>query len=314
MPSPLTLDFRAGFWRLADPKISLASFAGMALAGLFAAADSGFQITWFLLTVVGIFCIEVGKNASGELVDYDSGTDLAVSEADRSPFSGGKRVLVDGLLTRAQTRTIAGVFFALGIACGLVIAVWREPAVLGAGLVGVALAWFYHGPPLRLSYRGLGEFAVALGYGPLVVNGTYLVQVGALNPLLLHLSGVLGLLVMSFLWINQFPDHRADRASGKRNLVVRLGLRRAAVAYVVVVIAAYLWLLLAGLADPGWRGALPGLAGAIPGLLSCWRLLNSAGHTAATVPAQTGSLLSFLLMALGSGLGYGLLGTGVSAM
>jgi hypothetical protein len=44
-----------------------------------------------------------GQNASGELYDHDSGTDRAVAPEDRSPFSGGKRVLADGLLTRAQT-------------------------------------------------------------------------------------------------------------------------------------------------------------------------------------------------------------------
>ena len=46
--------------------------------------------------------LEVAKNAWGDVYDYDSGTDLAVQPADRTPFSGGKRVLVDRLLTRAQ--------------------------------------------------------------------------------------------------------------------------------------------------------------------------------------------------------------------
>ena len=91
--------FWRGFWRLADPKISLASFAGMFLAACMAAADLGLAWGWLLLTVLGVFCVEVAKNASGELVDYDSGTDLAVADADRSPFSGGKRVMVDGLLS-----------------------------------------------------------------------------------------------------------------------------------------------------------------------------------------------------------------------
>ena len=111
-------NLRAGVWRLADPKISLASFAGMAMAAMFAAADGALAPGWLALTVLGVFCIEVGKNASGEVVDFDSGTDQAVAREDRSPFSGGKRVLVDGLLTRQQCWTIAAVFFATGIVIG----------------------------------------------------------------------------------------------------------------------------------------------------------------------------------------------------
>lgn len=117
----MTSNYWQGFWRLADPKISLASFAGMFLAACLAAADHGLSWGWLAMTVLGVFYVEVGKNVSGELVDYDSGTDLSITLADRSPFSGGKRVLVDALLSRAQTRTLALGFFLAAVVVGLVI-------------------------------------------------------------------------------------------------------------------------------------------------------------------------------------------------
>ena len=83
-------DFFAGFWRLADPKISLASMASMLLGACAAALDGPLAPGWLALTVAGIFFLEVAKNASGEVVDWDSGTDQAVAPEDRSPFSGGK--------------------------------------------------------------------------------------------------------------------------------------------------------------------------------------------------------------------------------
>lgn len=302
--------YRQGFWRLADPKISLASFAGMFLAACFAAADTGLHWGWLALTVLGVFCVEVAKNASGELVDYDSGTDLAVLPADRSPFSGGKRVLVDDLLSRAQTRRLALLFFLAGIGAGLVIVLWRDTRVLAFGLPGVALAWYYHGGSLRLSYRGLGELAVALAYGPLVVCGTYLVQTGYLSAPLIHVSLALGLLVASFLWINEFPDYLADRGAGKNNLVVRLGPERAALGYVLLVSTGYLWLLLTAWFYPEARGLPAGLLGAFPALYSAWVLLQSGGVTARIVPAQVACLVSFVVMAVGTGLGYLVAGTG----
>ncbi|MCB1732913.1 MAG: prenyltransferase [Halieaceae bacterium] len=293
-----------GFWRLADPKISLASFAGIFLGACMAAADQGLAWGWLALTVAGVFCVEIAKNASGELVDYDSGTDLAITPADRSPFSGGKRVLVDKLLTREQIHALTARFFAAAIAIGMIIALWRDARVLGFGLAGIALAWCYHGGPLRLSYRGCGELAVALAYGPLVVCGTYLVQTSHLSAAVLHASGALGLLVAAFLWINQFPDYLADRQAGKNNLVVRLGLENAAAGYVLLVCAGYTWLLLTVWYYPGASGLLGGLLGAFPGIWSAWRLLQSRGITARIIPAQVASLASFLLLAVGAGLGY----------
>ena len=108
--------------------------------------------------MLGIFAIEIAKNASGEIFDFDSGTDLAVSPRDRSPFSGGKRVLVDGLLTRGETAAIAWFCYTVGVALGLWIAVARAPVVLWIGLFGVLMAYQYHALPLKLSYRGFERF------------------------------------------------------------------------------------------------------------------------------------------------------------
>lgn len=299
-----TSQYWRGFWRLADPKVSLASFAGMFMAACFAAADTHLQIAWLAVTALGIFCVEIAKNASGEVVDFDSGTDLNIVNADRSPFSGGKRVLVDELLTRRQTWQLAIIFFSAAIAIGLTIAHLREPKVLAIGAIGMGLAWFYHGGTLKLSYRGLGEIAVFLAYGPLTVCGTYLVQAGHVTGPLIHLSMILGLLVAAFLWINQFPDYLADLAANKKNLVVRMGRNSAAQCYVVIVATAYLWLLFVAYTYPAAPGILWGLSGLPLGVFSAWRLIDAPDDTGRIISAQAACLASFLLMAIGSGLGY----------
>lgn len=296
--------FWTGFRRLADPKISLASFVGLFLGACMAAADHGLHWGWLGLTVLGVFCVEVAKNASGEIVDYDSGTDLAIADADRSPFSGGKRVMVDNLLSRRQTWGIAAVFYLAAIVIGMVIVLWRDTRVLGPGVLGIALAWYYHGGSLRLSYRGLGELAVAIAYGPVIVGGTYLVQTGYLSAPLLHAAMSLGLLVAAFLWINQFPDFTADLEAGKRNLVVRLGRDNAAFVYTIILGSGYSWLAMTACYYPGTGGLLWGLAGLPPATFSAWRLLSRTRDTSALVPAQLAGLVSFVLMAAGAGLGY----------
>src|SRR5688572_31723497 len=104
----------AGVFRVADPKITLASVASMIVGASVAAWQGAIDWAWLALTVLGIFFIEAAKNASGEIFDWDSGADQGLTEAERTPFSGGKRVLVDGLMTRRQTALMAAVFYALG--------------------------------------------------------------------------------------------------------------------------------------------------------------------------------------------------------
>lgn len=294
--------FGQGFWRLADPKISLASAAGMLLGASSAAAAGPIAVGWLMMTVLGIFAVEVAKNASGEVFDWDSGTDLKVREEDRSPFSGGKRVLVDALLTRGQTWGIAIGGYLVAAIVGVGILAWRDERVLWFGLAGLALAFFYHAPPGRLSYRGLGELAVALSYGPLVTAGTYLVQRGTVPTGIVLLSLPLGILIAAFLWINEFPDYSADALSGKRTLVVRLGRRAAAEAFAWLgVSAAVVTALLpaAGLPATVWLGGVAALR-FIPAARA---LLASPEDTAAIVPAQAMTLQAFLLYALGASIG-----------
>lgn len=301
--------FGAGLWRLADPKISLASFAGMFLGTCAAARDGRLDPGWLALTVAGIFAIEVAKNASGEIVDFESGTDLAVAPEDRSPFSGGKRVLVDGLLTRGQTAVIAMVSYALGIAAGLALVFSREPRVLPLGILGVACAFYYHAPPLKLSYRGMGEAAVGLCYGPLIACGTYLVQRGRVSSGILLASLPLGLLIASFLWINEFPDYAADLRSGKRTLVVRLGRPRSAVVFACLVGVAFTLQALLPFASEAVSAGIPrgvwlGLLGVVPAAASARGLLGAPEEAAKIIPAQQLTLLAFLLLAAGSGIGF----------
>jgi len=295
-------NFCTGLWRLADPKISLASFAAMFLGACAAARDGALSWKWLALTVLGIFLIEIAKNASGEIVDFDSGTDSAVAPEDRSPFSGGKRVLIDGLLTRRQTISIAAVSYLLGIAAGLVIVAYREPQILWLGVVGVALAYFYHAPPFKLSYRGLGELAVGLSYGPLITSGTYLVQRGTVTPEVILLATPLGLLIAAFLWINEFPDYRADSVSRRLNLVVRLGRPKAARVFVAMMMVAAVGLTslpLAGIPVAVYLGALF----LVPAAVASRTLLQHAEVTARVIPAQAMTLISFVLYSLGSGIG-----------
>lgn len=297
-----THDFLHGLWCLADPKISIASFASMFLGACAAAAVVPLDWGWLALTVLGIFCIEVGKNASGEIYDFDSGVDQAVSRENRTPFSGGKRVLVDGLLTREETKLVAVIGFALGTSIGFLIAT-RAPVILWIGIVGTLLAFEYHGPPLKLSYRGLGEIAVALCYGPLIALGTYAVQVRELSPPFALAAVPLGLLIAAFLWVNEFPDYDADKAGGKNTLVVRLGRDHAARWFIAIQALAFG--LLAALPLFGITpGASMGLLALPLAIVAAVRLRRNFDKIPQLVLVQKLALIAFIVLAFTEGLGF----------
>jgi 1,4-dihydroxy-2-naphthoate octaprenyltransferase len=291
--------FSSGFWRLADPKISITSVASMSIGASLASTHLHFSWAWLITLGVAVFCMEVAKNAWGDIYDYDSGTDLAVKPEDRTDFSGGKRVLVDEILTRRQTWAIALFFGALLLVLGALIVFLREPSVFWLGVLGLVLGWSYHGPPLQLAYRGLGELDVMLCYGPIIALGTYVVMTGhyAADPV--WLSMPLGILIAAFLWVNEFPDYAADLGAGKNNLVVRLGKKRAARLLPLIYITAFA--LLAAL--PAFSGvprtiflgylAVPAAAAAV-----YWTLQDPESFHRHK-PVQPAALLTFVLYSAG---------------
>ncbi len=296
-------DFKQGFWRLADPKISLTSVAAIYVGLSVAIVDGPVSWPWLIVTLLAFFAMEVAKNAWGDVIDYDSGTDLAVSEEDRTDFSGGKRVMVDGLLTRGQTWAMAAGFTLAGLMLGLAIVLFREPQALWIGLIGMIIGWSYHGPPLKLAYRGLGELDVVICYGPLIALAAYLIQAHNLSWQVFWLSMPLGIIVAAFLWVNQFPDYTADRAHGKRNLVVRLGRHRASRVLPLIYLLAFIFLTcMPWLADLSYWVWLGGLAMIPAGLASAWTWQDPETFYRHK-PVQPMALIAFLLYSAGAGSG-----------
>ena len=97
----------------------------------------------------------------------------------------------------------------------------------------------YTAPPLKLVYRGLGEMAVALGFGPIMLLGAYVVQTGRAGAEPFVLSLVPGILIALILYVNEIPDRRSDAEAGKRTLPVRLPPATITTGYLAVAMAAF---------------------------------------------------------------------------
>ena len=177
--------------------------------------------------------------------DYRSGNDLMVKH--QNPFAGGGRILTAGLMSPSKHLTVSLSCLVLGCLTGFyLIFAYGLTMLFWLGLVGVISSYFYVGPPLKLAYRGIGELIVGLNFGPVMTLGSYYVQTGSWTrlsaPFLASLP--IGLLIAAVLWINEFPDIDADRAVGKKTLVLRLGQLRSIMVFVSLLVGSYALVIL----------------------------------------------------------------------
>jgi 1,4-dihydroxy-2-naphthoate polyprenyltransferase len=209
--------------------------------GIAIAASHGlFDLAAAALTVMGAAFVQLGLNVANDVFDSVQGADDA--NVTPTQFSGGSRVIQYGLVSLRQMATLATLFYVLAGIVGLVLlATHGSPALLVIGVVGFVVSLGYTAPPLKFVYRGLGEIAVALGFGPLMLLGAYVVQTGgalAWEPFVASIP--VALLVALILYVNEIPDRRGDAHAGKRTLPVRFSRTTIITGYNVAAAAAYL--------------------------------------------------------------------------
>jgi 1,4-dihydroxy-2-naphthoate octaprenyltransferase len=199
-----------------------------------------FPWTLFWLATLGASAMHIAANTFNDYFDWTSGTDQ-VNNDYFLPFSGGSRSIELGLISEKGLLRLAFTSLAAAVACGLaVLLLTGRVWLLAFGAFGAFSTYFYTAPPLRLAARrGLGELLIGLNFGPLMVAGTVYALTGHLTWLEFLAGAPIGLLTTAILWINEFPDLRADEISGKLNLVVTLGKERARWGYLLILTLAF---------------------------------------------------------------------------
>ncbi|TXH76669.1 MAG: prenyltransferase [Thiothrix sp.] len=277
------------------PAFLLASFMPVCV-GAAAASYQGyaFQTGLFLLSVLAILLMHAGVNVINDYYDEQNGTDRLNTERIY-PFTGGSRFIQNQVLSAEQTFYFAWSLLGAAILLGLFLMWQTGVGLLWIGLAGFVIAWGYSAPPLQLNSRGWGEPAVAISIGVLAPLGAWYVQTNEFAGYPSFIGLPLGLLALNILLINQFPDAKADAASGKHHWVVRVGAQTAAWLYLVNVLLAGLMLML--LIRFGW---LPysALVSALPLVLSlsaAWLLKRYALQTERLTPAIKMTIASVIL-------------------
>ena len=215
-----------------------ATLVPVLLGTVIAWTDGAFNFGLFLLALVGAVLFHLGTNVMNDYFDHTSGVDAA--NLTPTPFAGGSRLVQRGLVDPKSIRNLAWGLYAAGTVVGLVLMSLTGPQLLLFGLIGFLLGFLYTAPPFRLVHRGLGEIAVGLGFGPVMVLGAYWVQTQQLSTAALYASIPIGILIATVLFINEIPDRMWDEKAGKRTVITRMSPQASVTGYAVLMGAAYL--------------------------------------------------------------------------
>jgi len=200
--------------------VLLMTFISAALAGIFAWRDGGFHLGRWALLVVGLIFAHATNNLINDLTDYKRGVDK--DNYFRTQY--GPQPLQQGLLTIRTLLMYIAVTGLIAVAAGIPLVVQGGSTALWLMLAGVIFVLFYTFP---LKYIGLGEVAVLLIWGPLMVGGGYFVVTGAWDWNVVWASLPYALGPTTVLFGKHIDKIQADSAKKIRTMPVILGEKAA---------------------------------------------------------------------------------------
>jgi len=267
------------------------------------ARNDAFNPAYFLLALIGGAFAHLGTNVANDYYDHKSGNDEINKEFVR-PFSGGSRTIQLGLLKPHEVLLGSLLLFGAAASIGLYLTIVSGPLLPVFVAVGLVSGFFYTAPPFNWVSRGVGEFLVGANFGALMTLGAYYVQTGTLAVEPVLASVPVSLLIAGVLYINEFPDCAADKAVGKKTLVVRLGRDKAVYGYALMVFGAYASVLLAVLARVAPSYVLLALVPLPLALESVRHALKFHSKSSSLVPSNAMTIVLHLTTSLLISLGY----------
>lgn len=265
-----------------------------------ALAYSGQSNTAPVLTFFTFLCgtlIHLSANTLNDLFDFKAGCDTP--QVNKTPFSGGSGMLAGGLLSYTEVKTISTILVAASLATGgavIALSPGDRSVLLIFGAIGLFLGIAYTAPPFKLVYKGLGEIAIFLAFGPLPVVSAYYITSGTFSLASFIASIPAGLMTTAILWINQFPDYSSDKKADKNNLVVVMGREKSRYVYYLLVFLSVLVVLAAALSGILQKWSLLGLFFLFPALAASFILHKNFKDTPKMIPAMGLTILSHLVL------------------
>jgi 1,4-dihydroxy-2-naphthoate octaprenyltransferase len=197
------------------------------------------QLSSLLLVLVCSIAAHISVNALNEYQDFRSGLDL---DTERTPFSGGSGTLPAKPAMAPVAYKISLIALVITLVAGLLLIYRHGSVLIIPGLVVVALVLFYTSVINRYPFTCL--LSPGLGFGIVMVGGSYFVFTGNYSWEIFLVSLVPFFLINNLLLLNQFPDVEADRQVGRKHVTIHYGYRRSSQLYLLFLLLAAVALIL----------------------------------------------------------------------
>ena len=229
------LDRVALFLYAARSVILVISAQAAVIAGLLAAGVGRFDWVSFIGVLVGFVVAHMISNLSNDYFGFTRGHDTPDSPRMRYTV----HPLASGMLDSRTLLTGLALLAVIGLGITAYFIVERGWMAVAFAVAGVSLLFLYDAAPTPLKSIGLGEVAVLLVWGPLMIGGGFAMISGQLSADAMLASLPYGLGVMSILTGKHIDQMSFDSPRGIRTLPVLIGERAARVLNLIVICAIY---------------------------------------------------------------------------
>jgi 1,4-dihydroxy-2-naphthoate octaprenyltransferase len=227
------------WWKAFRFHYTSASFMPGILGGVIAwNTDGKFLPGYFLLVMFGLLLNHMALNMTDDYYDFHHLVDVFATNG-KNPYTGGSGLLFSGQIQPQRMRQVFTVFYIIAIAIGLFLGILRGTFILFLLAMGFFCAFFYTAPPIRFGYRGVGELAQLLCFGPAIGIGAYYAQTQKVSWEAFWGTLPFGIMLFSMIIINEIPDYFEDRKGGKLNLVARFGRETGVWLFILSLLSAY---------------------------------------------------------------------------
>lgn len=181
--------------------------------------NAQFSLNKFIMGYAALFAAHLSVSYSNDYFDVE-----VDKFQEPTRFSGGTGVLVANPQLRRFSKNFALALMGLSMALAIITTIIFNLPLYFFLLIlsGNILGWYYSAPPIKLSYRGLSEFATVLT-GFIVPGVGYVILMGKLDLAFFIFVIPLMLYELFFIINVEIPDMEADRLGGKKNLIVAYG-------------------------------------------------------------------------------------------
>ena len=213
-----------------------------AFVGSFIAyAHESFQWGVFVFALSTIVFLQILSNLANDYGD-------AIKGVDNNNRIGPERVTQSEKVSKKAIKSMIIAFVVMSLISGSILIfigldhlpVHKTIIFFVIGLSAIYAAIKYTVGKKPYGYVGLGDIFVYLYFGLVGVCGTYYLHTGFFNPWVILPASSIGLFSSGVLNLNNLRDVDNDSKSGKKTLVVRIGVKAAKIYHLVILVFAIL--------------------------------------------------------------------------